>query len=58
VAGDTLAERYEKTMASLPQITQAGYKVEVHWECDIDPGILAAHPELETPHCTARASEH
>jgi hypothetical protein len=48
VAGDTLAECYEMTMAQLAQITQSGYQVEVHWECDFDEGILAAHPELKT----------
>jgi G:T-mismatch repair DNA endonuclease (very short patch repair protein) len=31
---ETLAEHYEKTMARLAQITQAGYQVEVQWECD------------------------
>ena len=30
--GDTLAQRYERTMARLEQITQAGYQVEVQWE--------------------------
>ena len=45
-AGDTLAQRYERTMARLEQITQAGYQVEVQWECDFDRGILADHREL------------
>ena len=45
-AGDTLAQRYERTMARLEQITQAGYQVELKWECDFDKGILADHPEL------------
>jgi G:T-mismatch repair DNA endonuclease (very short patch repair protein) len=44
VAGDTLAERYEKPMARLVQITQGGYKVDVQWECDFDEGILTDHP--------------
>jgi G:T-mismatch repair DNA endonuclease (very short patch repair protein) len=48
VAGDMLADRYERTMARLAQITQAGYQVEVKWECDFDGGTLAAHPELKT----------
>jgi G:T-mismatch repair DNA endonuclease (very short patch repair protein) len=48
VAGDRLDERYEKTMASLAEITQAGYQVEVQWECEFDKVILYAHPELET----------
>jgi G:T-mismatch repair DNA endonuclease (very short patch repair protein) len=58
VTGDTLAERYERTMSRLAQITQAGYEVDVQWECDIDALILAAHPELKTPHRSALASEH
>ena len=45
-AGDTLAERYGKTMARLQQIIQAGYQVEVKWECDFDKGILAENLEL------------
>jgi hypothetical protein len=48
MASDTLAEQYEKTMARLVKITEAGYQVEVQWECEFDKGILAAHPELET----------
>jgi G:T-mismatch repair DNA endonuclease (very short patch repair protein) len=47
VAGDTLADRYER-IARLEQITQAGYKVEVPWECNFHEGILAVHPELKT----------
>jgi G:T-mismatch repair DNA endonuclease (very short patch repair protein) len=35
-------------MERLAQIIQAGYQVEVQWECDLDKGILAAHPELKT----------
>ena len=46
-AGDTLAQRYERTMARLKKITQAGYQVEEQWECDFDRGILADHPELK-----------
>ena len=47
-AGDTLPRRYERTMAGLEQITQAGYQVEVQWECDFDKGILADHSELKS----------
>jgi hypothetical protein len=47
MAGDTLAERYEKTMARLAKITEAEYQVEVQWECEFDKGILPAHPELD-----------
>jgi hypothetical protein len=48
MADETLAEKYERTMARLAQITQAGYQVEVQWECNFDEGILAVHPELKT----------
>jgi G:T-mismatch repair DNA endonuclease (very short patch repair protein) len=47
MAGDTLAERYEKPMARLAKITEAGYQVEVQWVCEFDTGILAAHHEME-----------
>jgi G:T-mismatch repair DNA endonuclease (very short patch repair protein) len=46
--GDTLAERYEKTMTRSEQITRAGYQVEIQWECEFDEGILSHHPELQT----------
>jgi hypothetical protein len=47
VVADTLADRYERAMPRLTQITEAGYQVEVQWECDFDEGILYAHPELK-----------
>jgi len=34
VSGDTLADKYERTMARIEQITRAGYRVEVQWECE------------------------
>ena len=34
MSGDTLAERYERTISRLEQITQAGYQVKIQWECD------------------------
>jgi hypothetical protein len=34
-------------MVRLAKITEAGYQVEVQWECDFDKGILAVHTELE-----------
>jgi hypothetical protein len=34
-------------MAKLKQITQAGYQVEVMWECEFDTSILVHHPELQ-----------
>jgi hypothetical protein len=48
MAGDTLAERYEKTISRLAKISQAGYQVEVQWECEFDKGILDPLPEWET----------
>ena len=33
-SGDTLAERYERTMSRLEQITLSGYLVKVQWECE------------------------
>jgi len=30
--GDTLSERYERTISRLEQITRAGYQVNVQWE--------------------------
>ena len=49
--GDTLAERYERTMVRIEQITRAGYHVELQWECEFDEEILSHHPELKTS-CT------
>jgi len=40
--GDTLAERYECTMA------RAGYKVEVQCECEFEGEVLSRQPELKT----------
>jgi G:T-mismatch repair DNA endonuclease (very short patch repair protein) len=34
--GGTLAERYEKTMSRLERIAQAGYHIEVKWECEFE----------------------
>jgi hypothetical protein len=34
-------------MARLAKITEAGYRVEVQWECDCDKGIWESYPELE-----------
>jgi G:T-mismatch repair DNA endonuclease (very short patch repair protein) len=42
----TLAQRYEQTMTRLEQITNAGYEVEIMWECEFDRDILSKHPEL------------
>jgi len=46
---DTLAERYEKTMARLEQIAAAGYTVKTEWECKFDEEkIVERKPELLT----------
>jgi G:T-mismatch repair DNA endonuclease (very short patch repair protein) len=34
-------------MARLAKISDAGYQVEVQWECEFYKGLLAAHPELD-----------
>jgi len=44
--GETLAERYEQTMARIDLLTRAGYTVKVQWECEFE-GVandLRAHP--------------
>ena len=49
MSGDTLAERYERTMSRLERITQAGYQVKIQWECKFDEtGIVNQKPELLT----------
>ena len=48
IRGDTLAERYERTMMRIEQITRAGYQVEVQWECHFDEEILSRCPESKT----------
>ena len=46
---DTLAERYERTMSRIEQITAAGYTVKVIWECEFDAAkIVEKKPELLT----------
>jgi G:T-mismatch repair DNA endonuclease (very short patch repair protein) len=34
-------------MARLEQITNAGYQVEVQWECEFNKNNLPLHPELK-----------
>jgi len=43
--GDTLAARYEETMARFEQITRAGYQVEVQWGCEFDDACIE-EPEM------------
>jgi len=38
-----LSERYEQTIARLVRIRQAGYQVEVEWECHFDNEIMPHH---------------
>jgi G:T-mismatch repair DNA endonuclease (very short patch repair protein) len=48
--GDTLAERYEGTMARIGQIAGAGYRVEVQRECEFGERIqseLQTHPLVQ-----------
>jgi len=35
MGGDTLAERYERTMSRLEQITQVAYQVKFQWKCEL-----------------------
>ena len=35
-SGETLAERYEQTLASIEQLKRAGYNVNVQWECEFE----------------------
>ena len=46
--GDTLAERYDRTIVRIDQITRRGCQVDVHWECEFDEEILSRNPELKT----------
>jgi len=45
--GETLAERYEQTLARIELLTSAGYTVKVQWECEFE-GVadddLQRHP--------------
>jgi len=43
LSGDTLVERYERTMSRLEQITRAGYQVKVQWECEFEEKPKTAH---------------
>ena len=46
---ETLADRYERTMTGIDQITQAGYEVKIAWECDFDREVMVDEkPELLT----------
>jgi hypothetical protein len=46
---ENLAQRYEKAMSRMEQITRAGYKVTIMWECEFEEaGIVLQKPELLT----------
>jgi len=47
MAGDTLTESFEQTMARLGQIMRVGHHVEVQWECEFENEILVRQPELK-----------
>jgi len=45
-SGETLAERYEQTLARIELLTRATYNVKLQWECEFE-GVaddLRAHP--------------
>jgi len=49
--GDTLTERYERTISGLEQITQSGYLFKFQWKCEFDKsGIVKQKPEIHTHH--------
>ena len=57
--GDTLAARYEQTIARLEQITRAGYQVIVKWDGLFDDAVIAksemlAHPTVCKFHLCTR----
>jgi len=48
-SGDTLTERYERTMSRLEEITRSGYLVKIQWEYEFDEsGIVKQKTELLT----------
>ena len=48
-SGDTLSERYERTMNRIEQIAKAVYNVKIQWECEFDEEKIAENkPELLT----------
>ena len=45
MSGDTLAERYERTMSRLEKVMQAGYQVKIQWECEFyEAGMVNQKP--------------
>ena len=59
MGGDTLAERYERTISRLEQITQAGYQVKIQWECEFhNAGTVNQKPQLLTHSIVEQSSIH
>jgi len=54
---DTLAERYERTLARLEQITRTVYQVKGQWECEFrERHELLSHPIVsQSPLCSRDA---
>ena len=52
--GDTLADRYEQTMARIERIARAGYQVRVEWECALDD-VLRRNPDLRAQPAVAQS---
>ena len=46
MSGETLADRYERTITRLEPITRVGYEVRIQWECEFDEACIS--PELRT----------
>jgi len=53
-SGETLAERYEQTLAWIEQLANAGYTVKVQWECEFE-GVA---DDLQTSHSQTRTNQH
>jgi hypothetical protein len=51
LCGDTLAERYEQTVARIEQLKRSGYRVIIQWECEFQEAIikpdLLVHPIIK-----------
>jgi hypothetical protein len=47
LTGDSLAQRYERTITRIEQISRPGYNVNIQWECKFDEAkITEENPEL------------
>jgi len=44
-SGETLAERYEQTLARIERLKSVGYNVKIQWECEFERADdLRTHP--------------